>query len=304
MPTTRQPIEDPPAQPGARPTANKDYWLFWERLARQLSADGDAIRQGEQAIADLNTELGQLENTVAHLVVSGTHAARLAIPVSAPPIYALWMETDRSNVIYQLQPSGAPTWVYVAGTMWGTLVPDQRPTDLGARDAGFDFRSTDSPAREFIWSGAAWVDATAVLGAPGLTHPNVVTKVGSAGQIVEGGITDESAANSDRLHITADGKVGIGTNAPAELLHVSNPTGNASIKLTAAGTTSPYHQYERGAQQWWTGPGLEGNANFAIYNPTAARFMLMLDTSGAVRLFLGGGLKTLSVDGSGFVKAT
>ena len=99
----------------------------------------------------------------------------------------------------------------LAGTMWGTLVPDQRPTDLGVHDAGFDFRTNVAPPREFIWDQTAWIETTSVSGAS-LTHPNVVTKVGStAGQIVEGGITDESTANSDRLHITAAGNVGIAT---------------------------------------------------------------------------------------------
>ena len=44
--------------------------------------------------------------------------------------------------------------------MWGTLSPDQRPTDLGTHDAGFDFRTTDAPPREFIWSQTAWVETT------------------------------------------------------------------------------------------------------------------------------------------------
>jgi hypothetical protein len=39
--------------------------------------------------------------------------------------------------------------------MWGTYSPDQRPTDLGARDAGFDFRGTDI-VRQSLWSGTAW----------------------------------------------------------------------------------------------------------------------------------------------------
>ena len=81
--------------------------------------------------------------------------------------------------------------------MWGTLSPDHRPTDLGVHDAGFDYRGTDQQ-REFIWSQTAWVENTSISGAVNLTHPNVVTKVGvAAGSIVEGGITDESAANSN-----------------------------------------------------------------------------------------------------------
>jgi hypothetical protein len=120
---------------------------------------------------------------------------------------ALYVEFDRGGVIYQNQNN---VWKYLAGTMWGTLSPDQRPTDLGVNDGGFDFRATDQQ-REFIWSQTAWVEVTPVTGAVNLTHPNVVTKVGTAGQIVEGGITDQSAANSDRLHIAADGNIGIAT---------------------------------------------------------------------------------------------
>ena len=88
----------------------------------------------------------------------GTHAARLAVVVAQVIDQLLWVETDR-GVLYQLQTG--TTWQYIAGVMWGTMSPDQRPTDLGTHDAGFDFRSTDAPPREFIWSQTAWVETTA-----------------------------------------------------------------------------------------------------------------------------------------------
>jgi hypothetical protein len=62
-----------------------------------------------------------------------------------------------------------------------------------------------------------------------LTHPNVVTKVGTAGQIVEGGITDESTANSDRIHISPTGNVGIGLNPPTQRFQVAAPTTTGDI---------------------------------------------------------------------------
>jgi len=146
-----------------------------------------------------------------------THAARLAAPVASMWAGMLWVETDRGGATYQNQNG---TWRYLSGTMFGTLSPDQRPTDLGVNDAGFDFRTSVPPAREFMWSQTAWVEITPVTGAINLTHPNVVTKVDSTtGQIVEGGITDLSAANSDRVHITAAGQVGIGTANAQALLH-------------------------------------------------------------------------------------
>ena len=87
-----------------------------------------------------------------------THAERIAATITELVSGMLWVETDRSSVLYQNQVVG---WQYIAGTMWGTLSPDQRPTDLGpAGDAGFQFRSTDLPARSFIWSGTAWVETT------------------------------------------------------------------------------------------------------------------------------------------------
>jgi hypothetical protein len=84
----------------------------------------------------------------------GTHAARPLPADTAEGV--LYVEWDRGSVIYQNE-NGA--WQYIAGTMWGTLSPDQRPTDLGVHDAGFDFRGTDQQ-REFIWSQSAWVEVT------------------------------------------------------------------------------------------------------------------------------------------------
>ena len=90
------------------------------------------------------------------LVEYGLHANRPAANAQTPP-RTIYVETDRSGVIYQQQ---ANAWHFLAGTMWGPLTPDQRPTDLGANDAGFTFRATDSPARSFVWSGSAWIETT------------------------------------------------------------------------------------------------------------------------------------------------
>ena len=87
----------------------------------------------------------------------GTHAGRLAANIYTLVNGTIWFESDRGYVIYE---SAYWSWWYVAGIMWGTISPDQRPTDLGSRDAGFTFRGTDQ-AREFIWSGSAWVETTA-----------------------------------------------------------------------------------------------------------------------------------------------
>ena len=115
----------------------KQWYLFWRQMADQVNAGG-------QAIASLGG-----------LVTYGSHAERPDPQFGIDG--ALYVEWDRGSVIYQNQ---GGVWLYLAGTMWGTIVPHQRPTDLGATDAGFDFRSTDLPAREFIWSGTVWVETT------------------------------------------------------------------------------------------------------------------------------------------------
>jgi hypothetical protein len=89
------------------------------------------------------------------------------------------------------------------------------------------------------------VEVTPVTGALNLTHPNVVTKVGTAGQIVEGGITDQSAANSDRLHIATSGNVGVNTSIPFRPLSVAG----ASVPYTSANSGSATASIGRGGAQ-------------------------------------------------------
>ncbi len=137
-PPIRQSLEDANSAKAAHldpPATEKSWYLYWQRTGDQVNLNTD--------------KLGKL-------VTYGTHGGRP--PAAGMPKAALYMETDRGGVIYQNIGTG---WKYRAGTMFGTLSPDQRPTDLGVDDAGFDFRGTDV-AREFLWSQTEWVEATAV----------------------------------------------------------------------------------------------------------------------------------------------
>jgi hypothetical protein len=118
----------------------RDWWLYWDRLGAQA-------------------------NSNAKLVTQGTHEDRPTATDS--PDGALYVESDR-GAIYQNQNG---VWRYVAGTMWGTVTPDQRPTDLGVNDGGFDFRGTDD-AREFIWSQTQWIEVTEVRYGTHAGRPN------------------------------------------------------------------------------------------------------------------------------------
>lgn len=121
--------------------------------------------------------------TVYPYAVYGTHAGRVAQNVSLMADGALWCETDRNNVLYQLQ---GGIWWYVSGTMYGTMVPDQRPVDLGVHEGGFEFRTTDFPARHFIWSQTAWVEVTAETNDAGLATATGILTLTTSWQDIPG----------------------------------------------------------------------------------------------------------------------
>jgi hypothetical protein len=122
------------------------------RQMQIVNPDGTPTRSGQLL-------LQQLVNTNFVNYGSSTDMANAA----NLPDGALYCQTDRNGVLYQLQDG---EWHYIAGTMWNFLNPDQRPKGLGGNDAGFEFRSIDTDTnyapREFIWSGAEWVETTLV----------------------------------------------------------------------------------------------------------------------------------------------
>ena len=173
----------------------------------------------------------------------GTHANRLAVTLSGIWQGVLWVETDRGNVIYENQ-GGA--WKYVAGAMWGTISPDQRPADLGANDYGFDFKDTNnSPFREYVWNGSAW----------NLVNFPSLWTAGTAGAIYY---------NS--------GNVGIGITNPAVNLSLGTAIAPVKLAIYDGGTSNCY------------GIGISsGILTFgAGINPTSGTPQMVLDNSGRV----------------------
>jgi len=179
----------------------------------------------------------------ATAVLYGTHAQRPAGSVA--PARCLYVETDRSEVLYQNQNG---TWHFVAGTMLGTLVPDQRPTDLGVNDAGFTFRATDVQ-RQFIWSGTAWVETTQTQGDAQIAYANgSITLTGSPTAIPGASITLNRAG---RYLITGNYTfVVIGTGDLNQGMRgdmVANGVGQAGTVLATAPASPTYLQ---ASQQW------------------------------------------------------
>jgi hypothetical protein len=85
-------------------------------------------------------------------IIADTHANKIKYPAGSYP-NGWYYETDRT-VLYA---SINTEWKYVAGTMYGTLAPDTKPTDLGVLDTGFLFRAGDYE-HAYVWQGipAAW----------------------------------------------------------------------------------------------------------------------------------------------------
>lgn len=114
-----------------------------------------AINDRLRRINDVLAGGGAAGGGAAATLNYGTHATRLARPVSSFARGAIWIETDRGNVSYQIQSTGA--WRYVSGTMADVLA--NQPADLGSSDTGFLFLATDTLAL-YRWDGAAWVSIT------------------------------------------------------------------------------------------------------------------------------------------------
>jgi len=136
-------------------TPSRDWWLYWNALALRANQNAAEIDQLEARAAELDSAVDAFDEEMAGLLRSGTHAARVA---AAPdPLGAVWVETDRNNIVYQAQrvAGGALAWVYVTGAMSGTVIAaDQRPAGLGVNDTGLLFFSTDSVSVR--WDGASW----------------------------------------------------------------------------------------------------------------------------------------------------
>jgi hypothetical protein len=148
------------------------------------------------------------------LVRYGTHAQRLALNLANVTDSELFVEWDRKYVMYQNQ---GGVWHYIGGTMWGTYSPDQRPTDLGTNDVGFDFRGTDI-VRQSLWSGTAW------------ESPDPTT--------TKGDLLARSSTEIDRLPVGADTQIlTADSSQPLGVKWAPAPTGGGGAVTSVFGRT-------------------------------------------------------------------
>jgi hypothetical protein len=121
--------------------------------------------------------------------------------------------------------AGNPFPIVVLGRTRGTSVGSTTVVSAGDSLGSVSYQGSDGT--EFV---EAAIIAAEVDGTPGAND--------MPGRLVFSTTADGAASPTERLRITSAGLVGIGTSAPAELLHVSG-TANPSIQLSATNDTTP-----------------------------------------------------------------
>lgn len=130
------PIDDRGGDATLKPLFSRNWWLYF-------------YAQGA-AVSTLNGQIDVLAGQ--GWMQSGTHAARLLIVPASLPAGSTFIETDRNNLVYQVQ--GAGSWVYVSGTYSRTqsqvaaLVATLTAADVGMRIYVSDYAHT-------LWCTAA-----------------------------------------------------------------------------------------------------------------------------------------------------
>jgi hypothetical protein len=211
---------------GSQRTA-KEWYYFWNQVRRQVNQD---------------------TNILAGLVTYGT-AAAMPDPKTMPD-GALYFQEDRNS----LYVNEGGHWQYVAGTMWGTLSPDQRPTGLGVYDAGFNFRSvdtnTDYAPREFLWSQSEWIEVTQVLYGTHAARPTANEQTPARTVYVEtdrGNVIYQQQANA--WHYVAGTMWG--TVSPTDQRPTDLSTNDYGFTF-ADSNNAPYQQYVWTGSVWST----------------------------------------------------
>ena len=104
----------------------------------------------------------------------------------------------------------------------GTTNPSDKLTVEGNISIGSSYK---------LYNGAASDSA-------GITFPGVFTRIDGFNGITFNSSTTNVGSQTERMRITNSGNVGIGTTSPAQLLHISNTSGDFGAEAVLRGSTS------------------------------------------------------------------
>ena len=116
----------------------------------------NGINQSFQLLYSLRDTVNQQSTLTDRKIQYGSHFARVQVQPQAILNGAIWYETDRASVVYQVRLSQNQTtqfWFYAGGIMWD--VAANQPSDLGTNDTGFLFLSSDAH-HLYHWNGTSW----------------------------------------------------------------------------------------------------------------------------------------------------
>src|SRR5262245_1783241 len=101
-----------------------------------------------------------------------------------------------------------------------------------------------------------------------------------------------------------DFNVGIGTDNPAERLHIHHPSNYCKLKITGSTNNSTSITIADTVRQWEMGINVAGIGlgYWILWNNSSGHPLIQCGDAD-IKLWLNGSMKTLSLDGNGFVKA-
>lgn len=133
---------------------------------------------------------GSSHTASTDLVLFGTHADRVALTPPASHLGAIYVETDRGNVVYQVQyVANVPTWIFLSGIYQRTQAQlAALAATLGTDDTGFRAWVT-TYHHTLYWTGSAWAFPVEDAGG-GFIQPFVVPPLSGGWILCDGAATD------------------------------------------------------------------------------------------------------------------
>ena len=174
-------------------------------------------------------------------VNQGPHAERLELNPGNAPDGALWVETDRGNVVYQVQADedGEPVWVYLSGTMTALLA--DKPPDLGVNDSGLLFYGTDY-AHTWRWIGSTWQYAPGDRIAGEIAW--FTADPGTGWKLCDGSAVTRTTAGAGTAAITMPNLIGAYAKGAASYSGAVVPASAGTISGNTADESSHIHRID------------------------------------------------------------
>ena len=107
---------------------------------------------------------------------------------------------------------------------------------------------------------------------------------------------------TERMRITEDGKIGVGTNAPSKHIHIYNTSGDVRGLMVETTVAASYAEYQlKASREWRVGTGGSSttpNGKFYVFDASASAHRFDIDTNGNVGIGSTSPSQKLDVNGT------